>query len=407
MNQTLPSGPAVIPWGALPDVGIGNWPSTVPDVVIRLMVLLLAAMYQSLPSGPLVMKFALPGVDRGNSVIVPAGVIRAIWFALLWVNQTFPSGPAVMPRGPLLAVGIGNSVTAPVGVMRPTLLVDSWTYQKFPSAPRAMPWASPAGMANSLIVPGAGAALAGDVSARGMISMKASTALARRDRSIGLSLSGESDHHRQMAPDDDVSTTDHVPVSVQPSHWHVGPCATLEQVARGDGRLNHDLLPGEKGPQDACGVFGVWAPGDEVAKLTYFGLYALQHRGQESAGIATSDGSQILVYKDMGLVSQVFSDSLLDSLHGYIAIGHARYSTTGSSVWENAQPTFRTTATGHLALGHNGNLTNTHELAQRLATLDTGELPLDASMVATFRHRPAHGTAGGTSGRDDRAGGDD
>jgi len=154
-------------------------------------------------------------------------------------------------------------------------------------------------------------------------------------------------------------------------------------VARGDGRLNHDLLPGEKGPQDACGVFGVWAPGDEVAKLTYFGLYALQHRGQESAGIATSDGSQILVYKDMGLVSQVFSDSLLDSLHGYIAIGHARYSTTGSSVWENAQPTFRTTATGHLALGHNGNLTNTQELAQRLATLDTGELPLDASMVAS------------------------
>jgi len=130
-------------------------------------------------------------------------------------------------------------------------------------------------------------------------------------------------------------------------------------------------------------VFGVWAPGDEVAKLTYFGLYALQHRGQESAGIATSDGSQILVYKDMGLVSQVFSDSLLDSLHGYIAIGHARYSTTGSSVWENAQPTFRTTATGHLALGHNGNLTNTQELAQRLATLDTGELPLDASMVAS------------------------
>ena len=154
-------------------------------------------------------------------------------------------------------------------------------------------------------------------------------------------------------------------------------------MARGDGRLNHDLLPGEKGPQDACGVFGVWAPGDEVAKLTYFGLYALQHRGQESAGIATSDGSQILVYKDMGLVSQVFSDSLLDSLHGYIAIGHARYSTTGSSVWENAQPTFRTTATGHLALGHNGNLTNTHELAERLATLDTGELPLDASMVAS------------------------
>ncbi len=162
-----------------------------------------------------------------------------------------------------------------------------------------------------------------------------------------------------------------------------GPVCHTEAVARGDGRLNHELLPGEKGPQDACGVFGVWAPGEEVAKLTYFGLYALQHRGQESAGIATSDGSQVLVYKDMGLVSQVFSDSLLESLHGYIAVGHARYSTTGSSVWENAQPTFRATATGHLALGHNGNLTNTHELSERLATMDTGELPLDSTVVAT------------------------
>ena len=83
-------------------------------------------------------------------------------------------------------------------------------------------------------------------------------------------------------------------------------------MPRGDGRLTHDLLPGEKGPQDACGVFGVWAPGEEVAKLTYFGLYALQHRGQESAGIAVSDGRQILVYKDMGLVSQVFDESHLD-----------------------------------------------------------------------------------------------
>ena len=92
-----------------------------------------------------------------------------------------------------------------------------------------------------------------------------------------------------------------------------GVCDT-RPVARGDGRLTHDLLPGEKGPQDACGVFGVWAPGEEVAKLTYFGLYALQHRGQESAGIATSDGKQILVYKDMGLVSQVFDESALHAL---------------------------------------------------------------------------------------------
>ncbi|HET6634549.1 MAG TPA: amidophosphoribosyltransferase [Streptomyces sp.] len=140
-------------------------------------------------------------------------------------------------------------------------------------------------------------------------------------------------------------------------------------MPRGDGRLNHDLLPGEKGPQDACGVFGVWAPGEEVAKLTYFGLYALQHRGQESAGIAVSNGSQILVFKDMGLVSQVFDETSLGSLRGHIAVGHARYSTTGASVWENAQPTFRATAHGSIALGHNGNLVNTAELAELVAGL--------------------------------------
>src|SRR5712671_3153773 len=107
-------------------------------------------------------------------------------------------------------------------------------------------------------------------------------------------------------------------------------------------------------PREECGVFGVWAPGEQVAKLTYFGLYALQHRGQEAAGIAVSDGSQVLVFKDLGLVSQVFDEQVLSSLSGHIAIGHCRYSTTGGSIWENAQPTFRTTATGSgLALGHN------------------------------------------------------
>jgi amidophosphoribosyltransferase len=137
-------------------------------------------------------------------------------------------------------------------------------------------------------------------------------------------------------------------------------------VIRGDGRLNHDLLPGEKGPKDQCGVFGVWAPGEEVSKLTYFGLYALQHRGQESAGIATSNGKKLLVYKDMGLVSQVFSESALESLVGHVAIGHTRYSTTGSSSWRNAQPTLGKTASGTVALGHNGNLTNTSELLEIL-----------------------------------------
>lgn len=131
------------------------------------------------------------------------------------------------------------------------------------------------------------------------------------------------------------------------------------------------------GPQDACGVFGVWAPGEEVSKLTYFGLYALQHRGQESAGMAISDSERVVVYKDMGLVSQVFTEATLESLQGHLAIGHCRYSTTGSSVWSNAQPTFRMTAGRNLALAHNGNLTNLPELVARAgnvrlsATTDT------------------------------------
>ncbi len=141
-------------------------------------------------------------------------------------------------------------------------------------------------------------------------------------------------------------------------------------MLRGDGRLNFDLAisdDDEKAPQDQCGVFGVWAPGEEVAKLTFFGLYSLQHRGQESAGIATSNGEKILVYKDMGLVSQVFSESALESLVGHIAVGHNRYSTTGASSWRNAQPTLGRTSSGTVALAHNGNLTNTSDLLQLLA----------------------------------------
>ena len=111
-------------------------------------------------------------------------------------------------------------------------------------------------------------------------------------------------------------------------------------------------------------MFGVWAPGEDVAKLTYYGLYALQHRGQEAAGIAVSDGANVLVYKDLGLVAQVFDERTLSSMAGHLAIGHTRYSTTGSGTWENAQPSFRTLADGgSLALGHNGNLTNTSAAA--------------------------------------------
>jgi amidophosphoribosyltransferase len=111
----------------------------------------------------------------------------------------------------------------------------------------------------------------------------------------------------------------------------------------------------------------VWAPGDDVARLTYFGLFAQQHRGQESAGIAVSDGHNTLVYKDLGLVSQVFNEATLTTLHGDLAIGHTRYSTTGSTTWENAQPVFKTDGAHSLALGHNGNLVNTEELAELVA----------------------------------------
>ncbi len=127
-----------------------------------------------------------------------------------------------------------------------------------------------------------------------------------------------------------------------------------------------DPIPDEQGPKDACGVFGVWAPGEDVAKLTYYGLYALQHRGQEAAGIAVSDFTNVIVYKDLGLVAQVFDESTLASLDGRLAIGHTRYSTTGSCTYENAQPSLRQIkgGRGSIALGHNGNLTNTHELAR-------------------------------------------
>jgi amidophosphoribosyltransferase len=122
----------------------------------------------------------------------------------------------------------------------------------------------------------------------------------------------------------------------------------------------------ENPPREECGVFGVWAPGEEVAKLSYYGLYALQHRGQEAAGIAVADGSQVLVFKDLGLVSQVFDEQTLAAMSGHVAIGHCRYSTSGSTIWENAQPVFRNTVAGDgVALGHNGNLVNAPELVDR------------------------------------------
>jgi amidophosphoribosyltransferase len=115
-----------------------------------------------------------------------------------------------------------------------------------------------------------------------------------------------------------------------------------------------------------CGVIGVLVPGEQAAPLAALGLFALQHRGQESAGIAVSDGSQVMVYKDLGLVAQVLDERRLPSLRGEMAIAHCRYSTTGSTVWENAQPAFRLGPRRAVAVGHNGNLVNTRELLELL-----------------------------------------
>ncbi|MGH2995215.1 MAG: amidophosphoribosyltransferase [Gaiellaceae bacterium] len=115
-----------------------------------------------------------------------------------------------------------------------------------------------------------------------------------------------------------------------------------------------------------CGIFGIHAPERDVARLTYFGLFALQHRGQESAGIAVSDGGRVTALRDMGLVTQVFSEQKLRGLRGEVAIGHSRYSTTGSTHWANAQPIVQHGPARTVALGHNGNLTNTGELRAEL-----------------------------------------
>jgi amidophosphoribosyltransferase len=115
-----------------------------------------------------------------------------------------------------------------------------------------------------------------------------------------------------------------------------------------------------------CGVFGVYAPDRDVARLSYFGLFALQHRGQESAGIAVSEAGRLTALRDLGLVTQVFDEQKLHALQGQVAIGHTRYSTTGSSQWSNAQPLVQHGSVRTVALGHNGNLVNAHELRDEL-----------------------------------------
>jgi amidophosphoribosyltransferase len=157
-------------------------------------------------------------------------------------------------------------------------------------------------------------------------------------------------------------------------------------VSSGDTRLSEysEYSDEPDRPREACGVFGVFAPGEDVARITYFGLYALQHRGQESAGIASADGADIFLRRQMGLVSQAFMEADLLALPGHIAIGHTRYSTTGSSRLENAQPLAVVGTLGQLALGHNGNLTNSLTLRDRV--LRTGQVLKGASDTEVMAH---------------------
>lgn len=146
---------------------------------------------------------------------------------------------------------------------------------------------------------------------------------------------------------------------------------------------------------EECGVFGVWAPGRDVARLAYFGLKALQHRGQESAGIAVGDGGTVMVRKDLGLVDQVFTDADLSSLTGDLAVGHVRYGTAGAKSWEAAQPHLSTINDVIIALAHNGTLVNTDELRRQLIELGVPFLSNSDSEVATkligyFTQRTSH-----------------
>ena len=131
-------------------------------------------------------------------------------------------------------------------------------------------------------------------------------------------------------------------------------------------RQAYDYNPESRVLNDECGIFGIYGPGEDVARQTFFGLYTLQHRGQESAGITVTDGARFHSHKDMGLVSQVFDEAALTSLKGFAAIGHTRYSTTGSSRVENAQPVVIESDIGPIAMGHNGNLVNAGDLREEL-----------------------------------------
>ena len=173
----------------------------------------------------------------------------------------------------------------------------------------------------------------------------------------------------------------HVDASIAPAS---APCNAALPSSSQDDALHEE-----------CGVFGVWAPGLDVARLTYFGLKALQHRGQESAGIAVGDGGTVMVRKDLGLLDQVFSNADLSSLTGDLAIGHVRYGTAGAKSWESAQPHLSTINDVIIALAHNGTLVNTDELRRQLIDLGVSFMSSSDSEVATrligyFTQRTRH-----------------
>ncbi|MBP7355703.1 MAG: class II glutamine amidotransferase, partial [Longilinea sp.] len=137
-------------------------------------------------------------------------------------------------------------------------------------------------------------------------------------------------------------------------------------------------------PHEECGIIGIFAPDEDVARMAFFGLFALQHRGQEAAGIAVSDGHTIRMHKDLGLVSQVFTPQNLAPLQGDFAIGHTRYSTTGSPSIRNAQPFLIETQHGPIAIAHNGNLVNASSLRQNLLRRGIGLHSTSDSEVITM-----------------------
>ncbi len=156
-------------------------------------------------------------------------------------------------------------------------------------------------------------------------------------------------------------------------------------------------------PQEECGVFGIFAPDRAVARLTFFGLYALQHRGQESAGIATSDGQTARLHKDMGLVTQVFTEDDLRPLVGHLAIGHTRYSTTGKSHARNAQPYLIETIDGPLGVAHNGNLTNALSLRKQLLGRGVGlSSTTDSEVITQLLAAPTYSPVHNQPGTGDR-----